>query len=257
MKTVALGVGGLFMHNLLASTVESRSIPPKGFGSFALDLIPTGSHIATFGGPILMTERFSLQSADVRSRSIQIERGSFVTGPPQREPGDSINHSCEPNCGMRNATQIVTMRDVLVGEELTYDYAMSDTADYDEFECGCGTQTCRGTVSGNDWKLADIQARYQDYFSPYIARRILAEKQKRVLTKSDVQKLVSQYDFSPRDALQRALRKVTGYEWESIDDLIFRVEPHLNERLVQLQRGDSAAFDWLLTLLNEQRTVES
>ena len=28
-------------------------------------------------------------------------------------------------------------------------------------------------------------------------------------------------------------------------------------RLVQLQRGDTDAFDWLLTLLNEQRTVES
>jgi len=74
---VALGVGGLFMHNLLASTVEPRSIPPKGFGSFALDWIPKGSNIATFGGPILMAEQFSLQTADVRSRSIQIERGSF------------------------------------------------------------------------------------------------------------------------------------------------------------------------------------
>ena len=135
MRTVALGVGGLFMHNLLASTVEPRSIPPKGFGSFALDWIPKGSHIATFGGPILTAEQFSLQTADVRSRSIQIERDSFITGPPHREPGDTINHSCEPNCGMRNATQIVTMRDVLEGEELTYDYAMSDISDYDEFRC--------------------------------------------------------------------------------------------------------------------------
>ena len=245
------------MHNLLASTVEPCSIPPKGFGSFALELIPKGSYIATFGGPVLTSAAFSLQSPDVRSRSIQIEQESFVAGPPQREPGDSINHSCEPNCGMRNATQIVTMRDVPVGEELTYDYAMSDTADYDEFECGCGTQTCRGTVTGNDWKLADIQARYQGYFSPYIARRILAEKQKRVLTKSDVEKLVSLYDSNPRYALQSALRKATGYTWESFDDLIFRVEPQLNERLVQLQRGETDAFDWLLTLLNEQRTVES
>lgn len=257
MRTVALGVGGLFMHNLLASTVEPRSIPPKGFGSFALELIPKGSYIATFGGPVLTAAAFSLQSPDVRSRSIQIEHASFVTGPPQREPGDSINHSCEPNCGMRNATQIVAMRDVLEGEELTYDYAMSDTADYDEFRCGCGTQTCRGTVTGNDWKLSDLQARYQGYFSPYVARRILAEKQKRVLTKSDVEKLVSQYDNSPREALQRALRKTTGYSWESFDELICRIENVTELRLAQLRRGDTDAFDWLLTLLNEQRSVES
>jgi len=245
------------MHNLLASTVESRSIPPKGFGSFALELIPKGSHIATFGGPILTAAAFSLEPPDVRSRSIQIERDSYLTGPPQREPGDTINHSCEPNCGMRNASQIVTIRDVLKGEELTYDYAMSDTADYDEFPCGCETQTCRGTVTGNDWKLPDIQARYQGYFSPYIARKIVAEKQKQTLTKNGVEKLVAQYDSNPRYALQNALRKATGYSWESFDELICRIENVTELRFAQLRRGDTDAFDWLLTLLNEQRTVES
>jgi hypothetical protein len=245
------------MHNLLASTVGSRSIPPKGFGSFALELIPKGSHIATFGGPILTTAAFSLEPPDVRSRSIQIERDSYLTGPPQREPGDTINHSCEPNCGMRNASQIVTIRDVLKGEELTYDYSMSDTADYDEFRCGCGAQTCRGTVTGIDWKLPDIQARYKGYFSPYIARKIVAEKQKQTLTKSVVEKLVAQYDSNPRHALQEALRKATGYSWESFDELICRIENVTELRFAQLRRGDTDAFDWLLTLLNEQRTVES
>jgi uncharacterized protein len=181
VRTVALGVGGLFMHNLLASTVEPRSIPSKGFGSFALDWIPKGSNIATFGGPILIAPNNSrCNTADVRSRSIQIERGSFVTGPPHREPGDSINHSCEPNCGMRNASQIVTMRDVLEGEELTYDYAMSDTADYDEFRCGCGTQSLSWhSLLAPTGSCQTFKARYQGYFSPYIARKIVAEKQKR------------------------------------------------------------------------------
>jgi hypothetical protein len=158
---------------------------------------------------------------------------------------------------MRNATQIVTMRDVLEGEELTYDYAMSDTADYDEFRCGCGTESCRGQVTGNDWKLPDIQVRYQGYFSPYIARKIVADKQKRTLTKSGVEKLVAQYDSNPRYALQNALQKVTGYTWESFGELIYRIEHATELRLVQLQRGDTEALDWLLTLLNEQRNVES
>ena len=257
MRTVALGVGGLFMHNLLASTVDSRSIPPKGFGSFALTRIPKNTHVATFGGPILTAAAFSVEPPDVRSRSIQIERDSFLTGPPQREPGDTINHSCEPNCGMRNATQIVTMRDVLEGEELTYDYAMSDTADYDEFRCGCGTESCRGQVTGSDWKLPEIQARYQGYFSPYIARKQVAVRQKRNLTKVDVEKLVTQYEGNPRYALQNALQKATGYTWESFDELIYRIEHATVLRLVQIQRGDTEALDWLLTLLNEQRNVES
>lgn len=257
MWPVALGVGGLFMHSLLASSVESRPIPPKGFGSFALTSIPKNTHVATFGGPILTAAAFTMEPPDVRSRSIQIEQDSILIGPPQREPGDTINHSCEPNCGMRNATQIVTMRDVLEGEELTYDYAMSDTADFDEFRCRCGMESCRGSVTGSDWKLPEIQSRYQGYFSPYIARKHVAVRQKRSLTKVDVEKLVAQYDSNPRYALQGALRKVTGYTWESFDELIYRIEHATELRLVQLQRGESEALDWLLTLLNEQRNVES
>ena len=36
---------------------------------------------------------------------------------------------------MRGNVMVVAMRDIAVGEELTYDYAMSDGSDYDEFEC--------------------------------------------------------------------------------------------------------------------------
>lgn len=257
MRTVALGVGGLFMHNLLASTVEPRSISSKGFGSFALVRIPRNSHIATFGGPILTAAAFSLEPPDVRSRSIQVERDCFMVGPPQREPGDSINHSCEPNCGMRNATQIVTMRDVLEGEELTYDYAMSDATHYDQFLCNCGAKCCRGTITGEDWKLPTNQAKYQGYFSPYVARAIVADGQKRNLTKSEVEVMLARYDSDPRGALLIGLRKATGYEWESFDELIFRVHPQTDDRSLQLQKGDPDGLDWLLTLLNERRNVES
>ena len=72
-----------------------------------------------------------------------------------------------------------------------------------------------------------------------------------------MEKLVTQYEGNPRYALQSALRKATGYTLESFDDLIYRIEPATELRLVQLQRGDTEALDWLLTLLNEQRNVES
>ena len=257
MRTVALGVGGLFMHNLLASTVEPRSILSKGFGSFALVFIPKGSHIATFGGPVLQRASFMVQNADVRSRSIQIEHESFVAGPPQREPGDSINHSCEPNCGLRNATQVITMRDVQIGEELTYDYAMSDASEYDEFACGCLAPSCRKNITADDWKRPEIQSRYEGYFSPYIERKIVASKRKRVLTKREVENLVAQYDNEPITALEVALRIATGYWNESFNQLAFRIGAPFAEMSLQLLQRDTAALDWLLTLLNEQRTVES
>ena len=82
-----------------------------------------------------------------------------------------MNHSCDPNCGIVGSVLLVTMRDVGAGEELCFDYAMTDTDDYDMFECTCGSALCRGTVTGADWKQPELRDRYRGWCSAYIARR--------------------------------------------------------------------------------------
>ena len=64
------------------------------------------------------------------------------------------------------------MRDIEAGEEVCFDYAMSDGEPYDEFDCQCGTPLCRGQVTGNDWQRPELQKRYDGYFSPYLQARI-------------------------------------------------------------------------------------
>jgi hypothetical protein len=70
---------------------------------------------------------------------------------------------------------VVAMRDIAIGEELTFDYAMSDGGDYDEFDCLCESNDCRGVVTGRDWRLPELQTRYAGWFSPYLARKIADE----------------------------------------------------------------------------------
>jgi hypothetical protein len=69
---------------------------------------------------------------------------------------------------------LIAARDIEAGEELSYDYATSDGSDYDEFECVCGSESCRGKITGHDWMLPELQLRYRGSFSPYLARRIAA-----------------------------------------------------------------------------------
>jgi hypothetical protein len=64
------------------------------------------------------------------------------------------------------------MRDIRPGEDITYDYAMSDGSAYDEFDCACGAAECRGFISGNDWQKPDLWLKYNGFFSPYLDRRI-------------------------------------------------------------------------------------
>jgi hypothetical protein len=66
------------------------------------------------------------------------------------------------------------MRDIAPGEELSFDYAMCDASDYDEFRCLCGVAACREVVTGSDWRDPDLQEKYAGWFSPYLTRRIAA-----------------------------------------------------------------------------------
>ena len=242
------------VHNYLSPLAEARKIAPKGFGSFAVTPIPIGTIVATFGGNVLNRIDFETYPLEQRSRSIQIDVNHFVLGPESREPGDSINHSCLPNCGMRNATQLITMREIAVGEELTYDYATSDTSDYDEFECACGSDNCRGRVSGNDWTLPDLQSRYQNMFSPYVQRKIQAAQLARALTKRDVEDLMNNFDDNPQQALTHALRIVTGMPNASWKSLIAQVSPDPEHREL-FYKADQQCLDQLARHLNEQRTI--
>ena len=49
-------------------------------------------------------------------------------------------------------------------EELTVDYAFIDNEEY-SFECACGSSNCRGTITGYDWKIKQLQEKYYDYFA--------------------------------------------------------------------------------------------
>lgn len=84
---------------------------------------------------------------------------------------DFINHSCNPNCGIKGKNQIVAIRDVQPGEELTYDYAMSDSYDY-QLKCNCGSKNCRGMITGEDWRNKNLQEKYRGFFLEYLEKKI-------------------------------------------------------------------------------------
>ena len=156
----------------LTPKAHTVSFDGAGFGTVASEPVFAGDVIASFGGRCCTRVELDRYPADQQSRSIQVEDDLFLVVEPERQPADLINHSCRPNCGMSGATIVVAMRDIATGEALTYDYAMSDGSDYDEFECECGAAECRSKVTGNDWMLPELQLAYRGFFSPYLARRI-------------------------------------------------------------------------------------
>ncbi len=134
--------------------------------------IQKGEIVSLWGGDIVAKDRLDPSMPRFTQRVLQIDEGLYILTAEEKEPNDCFNHSCEPNLGFTGQIGLVTLRDVDAGEELTFDYAMSDGEPYDEFDCHCGMPTCRRKVTGNDWKLPSLWEKYEGYFSPYLARRI-------------------------------------------------------------------------------------
>ena len=161
--------------NFLTSRAQSFPAGVKGRGVFAIDPIASGDTVAGFGGYMVSADEFNALPARRMMHSIQMTDDLYLVGPHETEEADLVNHSCEPNCGLLGATILVAMRDIAPGEEITFDYATCDGSDYDEFECACGTASCRGKITGRDWLLPELQRRYRGWFSPYLTRRIASQ----------------------------------------------------------------------------------
>ncbi len=159
-------------HSFLTAKAEVRSAGHKGLGIFATRAIHAGETLAGFGGTVCDKATFVAMPENRQIHAIQIDDELYMVGPEQPDPADMANHSCEPNAGIVGNILLAAIVDIAVGDEICFDYAMCDAADYDEFICACGTPGCRNVVTSADWQRPELQARYHGWMSSYLQRRI-------------------------------------------------------------------------------------
>ena len=140
----------------------------------AREPIEAGELVVVFGGEVVHASQLCQLSPTERLLTLQVEEDLYLVS-THDGPADWVNHSCDPNCGLRGQIALVALRRLEPGEEICFDYAMSDGTPYDQFVCGCGAATCRGKVTGDDWQKPELWARYRGHFSPYLQRRIDAK----------------------------------------------------------------------------------
>jgi SET domain-containing protein len=153
---------------------EKRVSHIQGRGLFARDAIAAGEIVAVKGGSIMDRSTLAVVRHDILAAEIQVEDDLYIAPRSALELEASmlhLNHSCDPNVGVRGQITFVTMRDVPAGSELTIDYAMIDGDPSERMECSCGTRECRKVITGDDWRLPDLRHRYAGYFSRYIEDR--------------------------------------------------------------------------------------
>ena len=177
--------------NWLTPKAQAHEAGEKGWGNFAVEPIEIGETVGSFGGWSVPRLVLATLEIERQHRAIQVDDDQYLVSKEIREPGDCFNHSCEPSCSLSGATILRARRNIEVGEELTFDYATCDDSDYDEFTCECATASCRGTVTGKDWQLPELQEKYLGEFSPYLARRIASKFYSDLVTPPSGELLVS------------------------------------------------------------------
>ncbi len=155
----------------------------QGKGLFAVRKIKKGEIVNICGGTIISEAEYGKlekKYADfLFNYATQIAEGFYLIGglgPRELEDDDFLNHSCDPNCGIRGQIVVEAMRDIGKGEELTLDYAMIDDDPHVSFACACGASCCRKVVSGGDWRDRRLQKKYEGYFTCYIQDKIRLQK---------------------------------------------------------------------------------
>ncbi len=160
----------------VSNKIELRESNLAGKGLFAKQKISKDELLVDFSkgpGKIINDAKANILYRKHIDYMLQIDFDKYfaATNKKELEEADYLNHSCGPNAGIKGSLRFVAMRDIRKNEEITFDYAMSESSDY-RFDCKCGKKTCRKIITGDDWKLKNIQNKYKGYFSVYLKKEI-------------------------------------------------------------------------------------
>jgi hypothetical protein len=161
------------MDSWINPKVEIRASSIDGNGMFAVEPIREGETVLVWGGEY--TDKANALRARAEGKLIlQWDDNLYSVEERGADRGYFINHSCDSNTWMNGVRTLIAKRDIAVGEEVTADYALWEVKEtyVSKWECRCGTAVCRKRVTGNDWRLTEVQQRYWNHFSPLINKMI-------------------------------------------------------------------------------------
>lgn len=137
-----------------------------GWAVFAKENIRRGEVVAVFDGAIY-DDHFDGWTDDLLNHTVQIGKAKWRDS---KGLARWMNHSCEPNCGIKGLYRVVAMRDVAAGEQLTWDYEMTEKSSWWRMQCKCGSPGCRRVI-GNYLRMPrSVREKYKGYISRWLVQ---------------------------------------------------------------------------------------
>ncbi len=157
------------MKHSSMETAVFVSTGPLGTSVYAKRFIPASATILRLMGPII-SFREAVLKGELESYALQVGIDRYVD---IRAPGCYVNHSCDPNAGLRGLL-LLALRDIAPFEEIQYDYSTTMDEDYWTLSCRCGAVACRERIRDFKYLPKQVQRSYEarGVVQPYIVSRM-------------------------------------------------------------------------------------
>ncbi len=138
----------------------------EGKGAFAIKLIKKGELICRMKGEEVSSPELRKRvesGAEKRSDPLQIAHSKYLD---LYEPYIFVNHSCDANAIIKNFNNLIALKNIKTGQEITFDYSLTEWSDRKfwsgkwSMECSCKSSSCRKVVREFYLLPKNIQKKY-------------------------------------------------------------------------------------------------
>ncbi len=136
----------------------------EGFGVNAGEDIKKNEIVTRFSGPIKFKINKNKRDALSHPDWVGIKKNHWID--PEK-PQKFLNHSCNPNAGIKGRVSIMALRDIKEGEEITFDYSIIEGDKRWEMKCLCGEKNCRVTIGSTHFLPEEQFRKYMPNIPTY------------------------------------------------------------------------------------------
>lgn len=144
--------------------IAEKASPVGGKGIFVSEPVVKGQKILKFDGPIISWDYAVKRGRENHVVSVGVDRYVDIY-----EPESLVNHSCDPTTGFSDESTLIALRDLKVGDEITFDYSLV-TIDGWTMDCKCGSPNCRNTISNYADLPRAVKEKYKNVTPPWVLK---------------------------------------------------------------------------------------
>lgn len=146
--------------------IQIKTSATQGHGVYATAKIRRNERAFLFAETVRQINHHTGCHCALCKRCIQVGPSDWLYPAPESF-GWYLNHSCEPNCGIKGH-HIVAMRTIQPGEEITIDYSTTNIDRLWKMKCSCRQPNCRKSIRSVIHMTPEWFSKYQGWMPSFI-----------------------------------------------------------------------------------------